>query len=78
MPTATRSHMRDYPIEFRPDDLRGLLERRVVDRLHRATGSIAATSVCPSRASRTTTLQGSMVPTLFSNRSASCAKVFRP
>jgi hypothetical protein len=22
MPTATRSHMRDYPIEFRPDDLR--------------------------------------------------------
>ena len=34
----------------------------------------AAISVCPSPASRTTTLQGGMVPTLFSSRSASCAR----
>jgi heavy metal translocating P-type ATPase len=38
-----------------------------------ATGSIAATSVLPSPASRTTTLQGSIVPTLFSSLSASKA-----
>lgn len=38
-----------------------------------ATGSIAATSVLPPATSCTTTLQGSMVPTLSSNCSASCA-----
>ena len=48
---------------------------RIEEVVHDATGSIAATSVLPSPASRITTLQGSIVPTLFSILRASYARL---